>query len=139
MATDEGLSSFIHLGVVRNRQDEILAVKRRNPEVKGGGTLLWAFPGGRQKFNESREDCVKRTVASETGYVVKPIRQISIRVHPQLGVPICYHLCEPATTERAQEPAEGHEIIEIRWVPKIELQQLFTSDLDPGVARILGI
>ena len=51
--------SFINLGVVLNDKGEVLIIRRKVIE-KGvdGSSLQWAFPGGKQRLNETREECV---------------------------------------------------------------------------------
>jgi len=117
-----------------------LVIRRRVLE-KGsdGSSLQWAFAGGKQQFNETREECVKREVLAETGYDIEPNKQISLRVHPQFPVIIAYHLCFLNSQEPITKPQEPHEIAEIKWVKPEEIKKLFTTDLDPKVANELGI
>ncbi len=56
----EEAEDFINLGIVLNR-DEVLMIKRAvRKEGKDNSFLEWAFPGGKQRFKESREECIKR-------------------------------------------------------------------------------
>ena len=131
---------FINLGIVSNARDEVLLI-RRVKEEKGyeGETLRWAFPGGKQRKGESREDCVRREVLAETGYDVRPIQQISIRSHPQFPVIVVYHRCELNSEEPVAPPGQPHEVAEVRWVKPAEIFQLITTNLDPDVKRTLGL
>lgn len=133
--------NFINLGVVLNGRGEVLLIQRAKEEKgKDDSTLKWAFPGGKQKFEENREDCVEREVLAETGYQVKCARQISLRVHPNIQhVIIAYHLCRLAEPKPVQNPSEPHEVAEIKWVKPQEIKSLFTTSLDPNVARELKI
>ena len=132
--------NFINLGVVLNEKGEVLIVKRTVEErVKEGKILKWAFPGGRQRSNESRSECVAREVLVETGYKVKPVREISLRVHPDLPILAAYHLCQLEEGQPIQKPSEPEEICEISWVNPLELKNLFTTSLDPKVAQVLKI
>ncbi|MEK7635723.1 MAG: NUDIX hydrolase [Patescibacteria group bacterium] len=132
--------NFINLGVVLNNKREVLMIKRaKKEEGKEGAVLEWAFPGGKQKYEESREDCVKREILAETGYDIKPIRQISLRIHPQFLITIVYHLCQLNLPKPATEPSEPHEVAEIKWVKPEKIKELITTDLDPLVAKELGI
>src|SRR3989344_7937136 len=102
---------FINLGVAKNKAGEILMIRRAKVEEgKYGAKLIWAFPGGKQRKNETREECAKREILDETGYDVKPVRQISLRVHPQFTLLIAYHLCELNSPEPVKEPIEQHEV-----------------------------
>ena len=136
----EEAEDFINLAIVRNKQGKILMIRRRKEETgKDGSVLRWAFPGGKQRLNETREDCVKREVLSETGYEIQPIRQISLKIHPQFPVMIVYHLCELVSPKPIAKPSEPHEVAEIKWVDLSEIKNLITTALDPDVAKELGI
>ncbi|MFA5392523.1 MAG: NUDIX hydrolase [Candidatus Paceibacterota bacterium] len=132
--------TFINLGVVLNDKGEVLIIRRKVIEKGADGSILqWAFSGGKQQFNETREECVEREVLAETGYDVESIKQISIRVHPQFPVTIVYHLCSLKASEPIDKPNEPHEIAEIKWIKPEEIKEIFTTDIDPKVANELGI
>lgn len=136
----EEAEDFINLAIVRDKQGKVLMIRRRQEEKgKDGSVLRWAFPAGKQRFNETREECVRREVLSETGYDVKPIRQIDLRIHPQFSVMIVYHLCELISSKPVAKPQESHEVAEIKWVNPKEIKKLITTDLNPKVAKELGI
>ena len=132
--------NFINLGIVLNKKGEVLMIRRvKKEEGSGGAVLEWAFPGGKQRYDETREECAHREILDETGYDVKPIRQISLRIHPQILVTIVYHLCELNSEKQVAEPREPHEVAEIKWVKPEEVRNLITTDLDSKVAKTLGI
>ena len=133
-------SDFIVLGIVLNKKGEVLIVKRKKKEITlTGEELVWAFPGGRQEEGETREERVVKEVLVETGYKVKPIKQIHLRVHPDSFKMIAYFLCELEEEEQVQEIEEKDEIDEVRWVKPEELKNYFTTDIDPEVKKILAI
>jgi len=133
-------ASFINLAVIENSDGEVLLIRRVNKETgKDGSTLEWAFPGGKLRTDETRETCVEREVLDETGYKIKAVRQLNIRMHPQMPVCVVYHLCQLETEEQTKEPSEPHEVAEIRWVKPTEVKSLFTTNLDPSVAKALRI
>jgi len=133
-------ASFVNLAVVENKQGEVLCIRRVVKETgKDGSTLEWAFPGGRQEEGETREACVAREVLVETGYTVKPLRQLNIRMHPQLPACIVYHLCALNESAPVAKPKEPHEVAEVRWVRPEILQTLITTKMDPVVAKTLRI
>jgi len=131
---------FINLGVILNKNNEVLMIRRVEEEQgKNGNKLIWAFPGGKQRKSESREECVKREVKDETGYDVNPIRQISLRVHPEFTILVAYHLCTLNSSEQISEPIEPHEIAEIKWIKTEDIEKIITTDLDPKVKLELGL
>ena len=135
----EESTKFINVGIVFNSQGEVLLIRRAKEETgKDGSILRWAFPGGKQRLTESRQDCVKREVLAETGYDIKPIKQISLRKHPQIEMFIAYHLCKANSDQQVAKPSEPHEVAEIKWVKPGEIEKLITTDLDPGVKKELA-
>jgi len=131
---------FINLGIIINSSGRVLMIRRKKPETgKNNSVLKWAFPGGKQRSDETREECVKREVLAETGYDIRPIKQISLRLHPQIPVMIVYHFCKLASQEPVAGPKESHEVAEIKWVEPEKIKDLITTSLNPGVAKELGI
>ena len=130
---------FIVLGIVLNKKGEVIIVKRRRKETTlSGKELVWVFPGGKQE-GETREERVIKEVLVETGYKVKPIQQIHLRVHPDVLKMVAYFLCELEKEEPVQDIEEKDEIEEVRWVKPEELKNYFTTDIDPEVKKVLGI
>ena len=131
--------TFINLGVVLNPKGEVLLIKRKKPEYGAKGAVLtWAFPGGKQKYEESRKEGAEREVLAETGYEVKAIKEISLRYHPEFPVVIVYHLCRTENSKQGKT-SEPWEVEEIRWVKPEEIRSLITSNLDEKVAKELKI
>lgn len=132
--------NFINLGTVLNGGGEVLVVRRVKVEIgKDGKILEWAFPGGKQKFGETRVQCVEREVLAETGYKVTWVKEISLRIHPEIPVIVVYHLCRPLNPEQPLNPSQPWEIAEVKWVKPEEIKTLFTTSLDPQVAKELKI
>jgi len=131
---------FINLGIIVNNKDKVLMIRRKQKEVGGNGAVLeWAFPGGKQRFGETREQCVEREVLDETGYSIESTKQISLRVHPEILVLIVYHLCRLKTEKPVAEPKEPDEVAEIKWVKKQNIKNLITTNLDEKVSKELNL
>jgi len=132
--------NFINLGVVLNKKGEVLLIRRKDLEKGSGNSLLsWAFPGGKQRYQETREACVVREIEEETGVKVEQIKEISLRVHPEFPVTIVYHLCKTKDSDKIGITKEPWEVAEIRWVKPLEIRNLITSDLDKDVSKELNI
>ncbi len=132
--------TFINLGIVLNDKEKVLMIKRRVLEKgKDNSILEWAFPGGTQWTDETRQESVKRNILSETGYDIQWIEQIDLAFHPEIPVFIAYHLCSLASPDPIIKPKEVHEIAEIRWVKPQNIKRLITTTLNPKVANELGI
>jgi len=140
MSEEANKSEFIVLGVVINKKGEVLIVKRKGKETTlTGKELIWTFPGGKQKKGETREERVVKEVLAETGYKIKPIKQVHLRIHPDVFKMMVYFLCELEKEEPIQEIKEKDEIEEFRWVKLQELKDYFSTDIDPEVKKILAI
>jgi len=133
--------NFINLGVVVNDKDEVLMIRRVKKEPgKEGSVLEWAFSGGRQRLDESRNDCVKRHILSETGYDIDLIEQIVLRIeHAEFPIMVAYHLCKLKSEKPIAKPKEPHEIAEIKWIKKQDIKDLITTHLDEKVSQELGL
>jgi ADP-ribose pyrophosphatase YjhB (NUDIX family) len=135
----EKKSDFVNLGVVLNKKGDVLIVKRKKKEITmSGKDLIWVFPGGRQEQGETREERVVKEILLETGYKVRPLRQIHLRVHPDTLKMIAYFLCE-LEDENQGEIVEKDEVEEVKWVKPEELKNYFTTDIDSEIKKVLGI
>lgn len=136
----EESQSFINLGIVMNSKKEVLMIKRKKKEMLDRSSILqWAFPGGKQHLGESRKECVEREVLAETGYQVLALKEISMRIPPELPIIIVYHLCRLQKTKPLGKTSQPWEVAEVRWVKPAEIRNLATSTLDKKVAEELGI
>ena len=132
--------TFVNLGVVLNNKGEVLIIRRKVIEKGSDDSVLqWAFPGGKQRYNETRQEAIKRTVLSETGYNIQWIRQIDLAFHSEISVFIAYHLCKLNSSVPIAKPQEPHEVAEIRWVKPEDIKKLITTALNSKVANELGI
>jgi mutator protein MutT len=130
----EEADDFLNLGIIINSKKEVLMIRRAKPEKgEGGSVLKWAFPGGKQRLSESREEGVAREVLAETGYEVESLQQLDLQLHPQIMVTIVYHLCSLKSPEPIANPCEEHEVAEIRWVPVQEVKKIITTSLNSKV------
>ncbi len=130
---------FINIGVVTLDNKKVLMIRRAHPERGENGAVLdWAFPGGRQRYKETREECVEREVLAETGYHIKSIRQADVGFHPEFPVVVVYHLCSVVESEPVVKPSQPEEIAEVRWVDPKDVKKLITSSLNPKIAEFLA-
>lgn len=134
----EEAEDFLNLGIVINSKKQVLMIRRVELEKGDDGSVLkWAFPGGKQRLSETREEGVKREVLAETGYDVESVRQLDLQYHPQFPVTIVYHLCELKSPEPVAKPQEPHEVAEIKWVPLLGVKKIITTTLNSEVSKYL--
>lgn len=115
-------------------------IKRVKQEAMEGDKILtWAFPGGKQKFGENRQECVEREVLAETGYKISVVKEISLRVPQESPIILAYHLCRLVDSNPVTNPSQPWEVEEVKWVDPKQLKELITTSLDPNVAQELGI
>jgi mutator protein MutT len=133
-------TDFIVLGVVLNKEGKVMIVKRKKKEITlTKKELIWVFPGGKLEKGETREERVVKEVLDETGYKVKPLKLIHLRIHPETLKIIAYFLCELEEENPVQEIKEKEEIEEVRWVNPEELKNYFNTEIDSEVKKILKI
>jgi mutator protein MutT len=133
-------TDFIVLGVVLNKEGRVMIVKRKKKEITlTKKELIWVFPGGKLEKGETREERVVKEVLDETGYKVKPLKLIHLRIHPETLKIIAYFLCELEEENPIQEIKEKEEIEEVRWVNPEELKNYFNTEIDSEVKKILKI
>lgn len=131
---------FINIGIVLNKNGDVLIIKRKNPEItKSGKKLVWVFPGGKQEENETRQESVEKEVLVETGYKVRAERELHLRIHPDANLMMAYHYCVLESETPVQPIEEIDEVEEVKWVKPQELAQYFSTDIDPEVKKILKI
>lgn len=128
------------LGILRSAvSGKVLIVSRVHKERTSEGKFLtYAFPGGTINEGETFEQALVREIKEETGYDVSVIKQISERYYAPLSVHLYYYECE-LNKNVAGIIEETHEIESIKWVEPERLSKFFTTDLDPGVAKHLGL
>ena len=125
--------------IIKNRDGKVLIVKRTPVEIgKDETRLTWVFPGGEVFAGETLEEAAKRDVLDETGFSIKVNKQISERDHPQFPAHIHYFACE-ILPEKVRPAWKLHEIESSKWVNPEDLKNYITSDLDPLVAKYLGL
>ena len=129
----------ISMAVIKNKVGKVLIIERSRPERGSDDTkLVWAFPGGRLENGEKPEEAAVRESLDETGYIISSKGLISERDHPQFPFHIYYFDCElvPGPSKVAWEI---HEINGCKWINPADLKKYFSTSLDPGVAKHLGI
>lgn len=135
--TDE--LKLIGIGIVQNSNGEVVIIERKKKEFGHDKSILtWAFPGGEHASYETVQQGVEREVLEETGYEIVVHEKISERKHPQFPVMIKYFRCELKSDEQT-ELVDIDEIAQVKWVKPSELKNYFTTDLDPGISKFLGL
>lgn len=124
----------VYSALVINEQEDILLVKRYEPElpeVHG----LWELPAGKKDAEETPEETVQRETWEETGYQISAYQQLpesylcewQYQDFDQQTVIICY-LAELVSPK--QELTNDHHVSDIRWVKR---KNIGKYSLLPGV------
>ena len=127
----------VAVALVKNNDGEVLIVKNRQKEVgKDEAQLIWQFPGGKIKQEETPEETVKRETLDQTGYQIIPKDIIDERKHPEFSVYIYY----VASDIEGQEPQERKETTTdiAKWVRVQELENYFNSSIEDKVKEYLN-
>ncbi len=123
--SEEPRKPKVVLGLVE-KEGNFLLIKRKVPELK----LVWAFPGGLVEPEENEEQAVVRELFEEVGIKVGVKEKLFERKHPNTLVQIVYMSCYQID-EAEPRLGEPDEIVEVKWVPAIEVLVKFTSDVHP--------
>lgn len=121
-----GISAAV---VVRNGR--VLMIRRRVPEAD----LVWQFPAGGIEPGESPERAAVRETLEETGLVVKAVRPLGERVHPQTGRRVVYTACEVVAGEAFA--AAPREVADVAWLTRGELPRRVPHTLSGPVREYL--
>lgn len=131
----------IHLAIVKNAQGKVLIIKRLHTERASDEQMLtWAFPGGNLKLEEGQsvEDRLAYEVKLETGFNIEIKKKISERDYQLPFVHLSYYSAE--LKDFKVKPIQSvHTIEASKWVEPADLMTFFTSDLDTGVQKYLGL
>jgi 8-oxo-dGTP diphosphatase len=130
----------IVIGIIKNSQNKVLIINRlwQEKSMDGSTSLTWVFPGGNIDEGETNEEALAREIRNETGFKVSVGKMISERMHPQFPVKIHYYVCDLVPSSM-RPIVDVHEVESTKWVPVEELKDYFTTDIDPGVSKYLGL
>lgn len=128
--------------IVLNKDKKVLVIERigleSDPNVKD---TIWVFPGTRYSSDSSEIELKMALVAAvkhRSGYQIDVGEQISERDHTEFNEHIKYFGCNLASLQ-VKPIKKVDETIKVQWVDPEELVDLFTTSLDPGVAKYLGV
>ncbi|WP_281975714.1 NUDIX hydrolase [Halobacillus litoralis] len=119
-------------GVCFNDRNELLMVLQGKPKEE----KKWTIPSGGMEGFESFEECCKREVSEETGYIVEVIEKIKVKegTYVEAGIEYEVHYFSVRAIGGEMRIQDPDELIhEIKWVSKDELEELnlsFPEDLD---------
>jgi len=110
-----------------DKDGKILMIKRAKKE----GDLVWAFPGGKVEFGETKEQACIREIFEETGITVKIKEILGERVHPNTQVNLTYFLCDYLSGEI--KILDETEILDIAYKNQEEFYRDVKTDIYPPV------
>jgi len=125
------MQNKIVIGIV-TRGKQVLIVRRKQKERD----LLWQFPGGAIKNDETAENAIVRELKEETGINVLPIKYLGERIHPSTGKEINYWVCEFISGDLHISDVD---LDEVAWVPIFRLLSYFTTPVYKPILDYLGI
>lgn len=94
----------------------VLLVRRRVAE----GSLSWQLPAGAVEDGEPPESAAERETEEETGLVVKAVRMLGQRTHPDTGRVMSYWACE--VVSGLATIGDPDELDAVAWVPLADLE-----------------
>lgn len=108
------------------KDNKLLLIERKN---RGDNGLLWAFPGGKVKPNETLQCCIYREIKEETGLLCNPRHEIGTN---KIGDDKLLHYWTCDYVGGNLKPNEN-EIEQCRFYTYYEAQNLFTTPIHGSV------
>lgn len=120
--------------LIKNENGEFLIAKRKMRLSNGG---KWEFPGGKLRFSESPEDCLRREIKEELGMdiiVLSPF-QIVNQSFSDKSILLIAYICN---YEGGELSLKDHD--QIRWLkPNLLTAQELTEPDNPIAIRLAEI
>ncbi len=131
--TEKGLFYITTLGIIFDTRTKKILIGRREGDPLTE-ELTWSFPGGSPGDGIDLERGVEIEVERKTGFKVKNLGSVFSRFFKEnKKVIIIYYLCEVV----GGEESVGASFKELRWVKPEELENYFTTSLDPRLMEYL--
>jgi A/G-specific adenine glycosylase len=119
-------------GIIRNDKGGVLVIQRLRDGLLGG---LWKFPGGKQKKNESLEDCLQRETRREIGIAIRVGQALSSVKHAYTHFRITLHAFQ--CIHVAGNP-KAMQCTDWQWIDMDRFGDLAFSKVDRKIIRALA-
>jgi 8-oxo-dGTP diphosphatase len=118
--------------LIKNENGEFL-VARRKSDLSNGGK--WEFPGGKLRFSETPEACLKREIKEELGLdiIVRSSFQIVNQSYPNKSILLIAYLCSYVGGELS---LKDHDLV--KWINPNFLMDHDLSEPDKPIALKLA-
>lgn len=128
----------VAVAIVKNTDGQVLIVKRKyEVDSIDGGRLSWTFPSDIVPEGEDFAEAAKKHTLEQTGYTVEVKSKISQRTYHPFKNYLEYFECEISSEDKHDPISAGIETH--MWVSPGELNNYFTTNIDPGVVKFLGL
>jgi 8-oxo-dGTP diphosphatase len=118
--------------LIKNENDEFLIAKRKSALSNGG---KWEFPGGKLRFSEAPEECLRREINEELGIdiIVRIPFQIVNQSYPDKSILLIAYLC---SYEGGELKLKDHD--QAKWIRPSFLMDHELSEPDKPIALQLA-
>ena len=111
-------------GICINENGELLMVLQGRPEEK----KVWSIPSGGMEANETFEECCIREINEETGYIVRIVKPLFVKVGISYGVPVEVHYFEVEVVGGEAQIQDPDQLIyDVAWKSAEEILNLDLS------------
>ena len=126
--------SVVHaaLGVIINKQDQIL-ITRRAHDVPHGG--LWEVPGGKLELEETPYNALLREVHEEVGLLIKKANLLGEVSHVYPEKQVCLHVFHVLEYTGDAQCHDGQ--LDLRWVSRDAFQTFDFPEAMPAVFELM--
>ncbi len=130
---DRGVFLVNCLGIVYKEGKILIGKRDKDPYIP---QLSWCFPGGRPTYTHSLQTCLMMEIKKKTNLEVNVLDVIFTRTMPEkpefLNI---YYFCE--VTDESPKEKPGEKFKELKWVKPTEVEEYFTTSIDPVVMSFL--
>lgn len=130
----------IAVAIIKNSQNKVLIASRLGTEINPEDpNILWVFPGVKFDNMDEVATSLPLGIKQKTGFKISVGDQISDRKHPEIPGKHHYYF-ECALDSTVMKPImRVNETQQVKFVDPSELGDYFTTSLDAGVAKYLGV
>ncbi len=126
--------NVISLGIIFDYEQKQVLIGRRENDPHFPD-LSWVFPGGSIEKDQPIEKSVGEKIKKQTGLKVNVLGTTLSRIYPKdKNLLIIYFLCQNLSSK---EVSPGGKLKELKWVLPEELENFFTTSIDPLLKNYL--
>jgi len=120
----------VSAALIRKRKEFIICQRKEKDRF----ALLWEFPGGKCRKNESFKECIEREIKEELGIEIKVEKLLGIFKDEDKNLKICVHLFLSSIKKGIPTPCDCKDF---SWITLKEVKKYKFAPLDRKILLFL--